>query len=70
MSWITGRRPEYLDAKFVSKSDGREVTRVKSSGSVKVTLNVNVKDIERFGYATTANGRADTSSFSSMAHAA
>lgn len=26
LSWIVGRRPEFIDAKFVSKGDGREGT--------------------------------------------
>lgn len=46
-----GRLPEFLDSRFVSKGEGREVTRVKSQGMVKITLNVVLKDFEKFGYA-------------------
>lgn len=51
LSWMMGRIPEFLDSTFVSKGDGREVTRVRSSGSVKVALNILIKDLDTFGYA-------------------
>ncbi|KAJ3395872.1 B9 domain-containing protein 1 [Lobulomyces angularis] len=50
LSFITGRKPEFIDSKFISKSEGREVTRVQSSGSVKLNLNIIIKDLDNFGY--------------------
>ncbi|KNC95925.1 hypothetical protein, variant [Spizellomyces punctatus DAOM BR117] len=50
LSWITGRLPEFLDSRFVSRNEGREVTRVRSQGTVKVQINMGTKDMERFGY--------------------
>ena len=50
-----------MDPKFIGKNEGREgtfnfikVTRVQSSGLVKVSLNVSIKDIEKFGFASTS----------------
>jgi len=47
---LAGRLPEFLDSRFVVKNEGREVTRVKSQGTVKVKLNIITKDLENFGY--------------------
>ncbi|KAK6098066.1 hypothetical protein MT418_002132 [Batrachochytrium dendrobatidis] len=49
-SWVQGRPPEFLDPKFAAKSNGREITRVRSQGTVKVQLNVLTKDLESLGY--------------------
>lgn len=49
-SFFNGQRPEYKDSKFVSKSDGREVTRVQSAGVVKVVVNVALQGMDAFGY--------------------
>ncbi|KAL1131953.1 hypothetical protein AAG570_011564 [Ranatra chinensis] len=43
-SWITGRRPEYIDPRVLAQGEGREVTRVRSQGKVFVTFNVMTKD--------------------------
>ena len=43
MSWLMGNPPEFYDTKFVCQGDGREVTRVISTGKVKVKLNVVTK---------------------------
>jgi B9 domain-containing protein 1 len=51
LSLIRGKNPEYLDPLFISKSFGREVTKVQSSGTVKCLLNVVLKGIKEFGYA-------------------
>lgn len=37
-SWFLGRRPEFVDPKVVAQSEGREVTRVRSQGHLKVIL--------------------------------
>lgn len=53
-SWLMGQQPEFVDAKFVSQGEGREVTRVQSQGTVNVTFQVVMKDMRRFGYETNA----------------
>ncbi len=42
--------PQFFDARFVSQSEGREVTRVQASGTVNVTVQVVLKGLEKFGY--------------------
>ena len=49
-SWLLGTRPEFVDPKFVTQSDGREVTRVRSQGSVSISCNIMTKDIATAGY--------------------
>ena len=49
-SWLLGRRPEFVDPCVVAQSEGREVTRVRSQGSVLLKLNVLTKDMKKLGY--------------------
>jgi B9 domain-containing protein 1 len=42
-SWIMGNPPEFFDLRFVSQSEGREVSRVQHSGHVDLSFQVNVK---------------------------
>ncbi|XP_062508693.1 B9 domain-containing protein 1-like [Corticium candelabrum] len=49
-SWIMGRRPEFIDPKFVAQGESREVTRVRSQGSITVKFNVVTKDMKKLGY--------------------
>lgn len=51
-SWFFGRRPEFVDPKLVAQGEGREVTRVRSQGSVKVTFSVVTRDMKKLGYDT------------------
>lgn len=51
VSWITGNHPEFYDDKFVSKGEGREVTRVTSSGVVKIVFNVSTRQLGAVGFA-------------------
>lgn len=51
-SWFLGRRPEFVDPKVVAQGEGREVTRVRSQGSVKVTFSVVTRDMKKLGYDT------------------
>ncbi|XP_019615024.1 PREDICTED: B9 domain-containing protein 1-like [Branchiostoma belcheri] len=53
VSWFLGRRPEYVDPKVVAQGEGREVTRVRSQGKVRVSFNVVTKDMKKLGYDTT-----------------
>lgn len=45
-----GRLPEFIDPKFAAKEEGRELTRVQSQGTVKITLSIVSKDVESCGY--------------------
>uniref|UniRef100_A0A1B6CRV4 B9 domain-containing protein 1 n=1 Tax=Clastoptera arizonana TaxID=38151 RepID=A0A1B6CRV4_9HEMI len=47
-SWLTGKRPEYIDPKVLAQGDGREVTRVRSQGVVCVIFNTMTKDLDRY----------------------
>ncbi|CAM9136453.1 unnamed protein product [Ascophyllum nodosum] len=49
-SWLSGAYPEFFDSKFVARGEGREVTRVKRSGAVKVSLDVMTRGMASFGY--------------------
>ncbi|XP_077489575.1 B9 domain-containing protein 1 [Amblyomma americanum] len=49
-SWLTGRRPEFVDPKVVARGEGREVTRTTSNGTVSVVFNVLTKDLKKLGY--------------------
>jgi len=57
-SWLQGMRPEFIDALFPSKSQGRDVTRVQSFGTVKLVLDVTLQGMEQLGYATVAQQSA------------
>ena len=51
MAWVSGRRPaEFSNPKFPAMGEGREVTRVQSTGYASVQLNVVTKDMAVFGY--------------------
>jgi B9 domain-containing protein 1 len=50
ISWLMGNPPEYFDSKFVCQGDGREVTRVQATGSVRIKLNVKTKNMGSCGY--------------------
>lgn len=49
-SWMFGQKPEYIDATVVARDVGRDVTRVRSQGRVKLSLNVIMKDFAALGY--------------------
>eukprot|EP00955_Chlamydomonas_euryale_P082093 363670-Chlamydomonas_euryale.AAC.5 len=49
-SWLSGMPAEFSDPRFPSYGEGREVTRVESSGVVNVSVNIMTKDMEQFGY--------------------
>ena len=50
IAWMSGTHPEFFDSKFVAQGEGREVTRVKNTGIVKVTVSIMSKGMEAFGY--------------------
>ena len=51
-SWLFGRRPEFIDPKLVAQGEGREVTRVRSQGTVKIKFSVVTRDMKKLGYDT------------------
>jgi len=55
LSWMFSRRPEFTDPKVLARGEGREVTRVRSQGHMKVTFNIVMKDMKTMGYDVTAS---------------
>ena len=50
LGMIAGKPAEYISpAELLYKNEGREVTRVKSAGTVKVQFNVTMKNFQQFG---------------------
>lgn len=49
-AWLTCTPPEFFETKFIVQGKGREVTRVKSNGVIKVVLNVTTKQMTDWGY--------------------
>ena len=53
IGWFRGIQAEYKDApNLIAKGEGREVTRVKSGGLVKVTFQVTQRNLQKYGYKT------------------
>mmetsp|Transcript_7099 Transcript_7099/g.27212 ORF Transcript_7099/g.27212 Transcript_7099/m.27212 type:complete len:250 (-) Transcript_7099:27-776(-) len=50
LAWIGGTPPEFFDSSFTAQALGRDVTRVRSCGTVRVTLNVLPRGLAAFGY--------------------
>ena len=50
LAYVTGEHAQFFDPKFVATSEGREVTRVQSSGVVKVQINVTTVGMESYGF--------------------
>ncbi|RZF34254.1 hypothetical protein LSTR_LSTR015699 [Laodelphax striatellus] len=59
-SWLTGRRPEYVDPRVLAHGEGREVTRVRSQGRVWVNFNVLTKDMSSHGLDNKSHQRSGT----------
>ncbi|RWS17119.1 B9 domain-containing protein 1-like protein [Dinothrombium tinctorium] len=49
-SWISGKRPEFVNQKVIAKGEGRGVIRVTSQGFVDVTFNILLKDFKKHGF--------------------
>ncbi|EEB13704.1 eppb9, putative [Pediculus humanus corporis] len=49
-SWLTGRRPEFIDPRILTQGDARDVATVRSQGSTKVVFDVAIKGFQSFGY--------------------
>ena len=80
VSWALGRPPQFFEADFVARDEGREgearrrcrrsprarlahaplpVTRVRSTGVVKLVLNVTTRGMEALGYRTGPRAKED-----------
>eukprot|EP01050_Picozoa_sp_SAG11_P024823 SAG11_NODE_5402_length_1571_cov_1.338315_2_plen_53_part_00 len=46
MAWLGGTPPEYADPKFASTGEARGVTRVESVGTVKVSFDVVITNLD------------------------
>ena len=49
-AWIFGNQAEFYDSKFVGQGKNRDVTRVETTGVVKVKINVLTHNMEQFGF--------------------
>lgn len=47
---LSGRAVEFADHRFPAYGEGREVTRVRSGGHVRLTLDVATRGMEEHGY--------------------
>ncbi|KRX81015.1 B9 domain-containing protein 1 [Trichinella sp. T6] len=50
LSWLVGRRPEFVDPTFIAQAESRDLTQVEMSGMVKISLNVVSKCLKKLGY--------------------
>ena len=50
LGWLLNAPPEFRESKFCAQNEDREVTRVSSSGIIKVCLNVSTRGMAEFGY--------------------
>ena len=52
--WFGGKQAEYKDApNLIAKGEGREVTRVKAGGIMKITFQITQRNLDKYGYTTT-----------------
>ena len=55
IGWFVGHQAEYKDApNLIAKGNGREVTRVKSGGLVKINFQITQRNLEKYGYMTSS----------------
>ncbi|XP_030839765.1 B9 domain-containing protein 1 [Strongylocentrotus purpuratus] len=66
LGWFMGRRPEYVDTNVVARGEGREVTRVRSQGSIKCQFNIISRDMKKLGYDATPNTMTTPNGVSSL----
>jgi len=51
IAWVMGNFAEYIDApKTLAEAEGREVTRVRAEGVVKVVFQVTIRNLDKYGY--------------------
>ena len=49
-AWFFGNPPEYIYQEFVCQSEGRDVTRVKRTGTINLKINVTTRGMNALGY--------------------
>jgi hypothetical protein len=49
-AWLTCTPPEFFETNFIAQGKGREVTRVRSNGCIKVVFNITTKNMNDWGY--------------------
>lgn len=49
-AWLMGNQVEFYDSRSIATSENRDVTRVKPSGVVKVTINVVTRGMKSHGF--------------------
>jgi B9 domain-containing protein 1 len=59
IAFVTRASPVLIDPKFVARSEGREVTRMAAQGSIRLKLNVVMRNMDFFGYTTSSVTRSD-----------
>lgn len=48
---LVGQKAEIINApKVISSGEGREITRTRSEGFVKIVFQITTRDMEKFGY--------------------
>jgi B9 domain-containing protein 1 len=51
IAWVTGTFAEYIEApKTLAEAEGREVTRVRAEGVVKIVFQVSIRNLDKYGY--------------------
>lgn len=51
MGILSGKRAELIDApQVMATGEGREITRTKSEGTMKIIFQVTLRDMDKFGY--------------------
>jgi B9 domain-containing protein 1 len=51
LGFLDGKKAELKNApKVIASGDGREITRTKSEGTIKVIFQVTLRDMDKFGY--------------------
>ncbi len=51
LAWLSGTYAEYISApKTLAEAEGREVTRVRAEGVVKVVFQVTLRNMDKYGY--------------------
>ena len=66
-SFVLGTHAEFFDSKFVGQARDRDLTRVESTGLVKVTITVTTRNMQREGY---TQGRPELSDILGQSRAA
>jgi len=51
MGILVGQKAEIINApKVLSSGEGREITRTRSEGFVKIVFQITTRDMDKFGY--------------------